>query len=89
CHALHDVVVGPALAGLHARRPEKWLLAWVKNSGKLVASGDEYAVRIFNQYQRQQMPNFALSDQEIRRILAYLKAESRSGGTAISAVASN
>lgn len=76
CHALNDVVVGPALGGVHQRRPEQWLISWVKNSSKLVASGDEYAVKIFNQYQKQQMPSFALSEEEIRQILAYLKAES-------------
>jgi len=48
CHALNDVVVGPALAGLHNRRSELWLIPWIKNSSKVVASGDEYAVKIFN-----------------------------------------
>jgi mono/diheme cytochrome c family protein len=74
CHAVNDVVVGPALSGLDKRRPEKWLLSWVKNSSKVVASGDDYAVKLFNQYGKQQMPSFQLSDQEIRQILAYIKA---------------
>lgn len=75
CHAIHDVVVGPALAGVRQRRPEKWLHAWVKNSSKLVASGDEYAVKIFEQYQRQQMPGFQLSDKEISQIFDYVQLE--------------
>jgi mono/diheme cytochrome c family protein len=78
CHALNEVVVGPALNGLHQRRPVAWLIPWIKNSSKVVASGDEYAVKIFNQYQKQQMPSFALSEQEITSILTYLKAESGS-----------
>ncbi|WP_242581771.1 c-type cytochrome [Hymenobacter telluris] len=89
CHAVNDVVVGPALAGLHKRRPVSWLIPWIKNSSKVVASGDEYAVKLFNQYQKQQMPSFALSDQEIRQILAYLEVESNSGMTKTSAVALN
>ncbi len=72
CHAADEVVVGPALAGISRRRPEKWVVAWVKNSSKLVASGDEYAVKIFNQYQKQQMPSFQLTDEEIRQILLYI-----------------
>ncbi|WP_331144665.1 cytochrome c [Hymenobacter sp.] len=76
CHAVNEVVVGPALGGLHMRRPVAWLIPWIKNSSKVVASGDEYAVKIFNQYQKQQMPSFQLSDQEITSILAYLKTES-------------
>jgi len=73
CHAINEVVVGPALAGIRKRRPEAWIQAWVKNSGKLVARGDEYAVKIFNQYQQQQMPTFQLSDQEISQILDYVE----------------
>lgn len=89
CHAVNDVVVGPALAGLHKRRPVSWLIPWIKNSSKVVASGDEYAVKIFNQYQKQQMPSFALSNQEIRQILAYLEMESNSSMARASAVALN
>lgn len=87
CHAVNDVVVGPALSGLAKRRSEKWLLSWVKNSSKVVASGDEYAVRIFNQYGKQQMPSFQLSDLEIRQILAYVKSEEGWASAAGNAVA--
>ncbi|MBT9392765.1 cytochrome c [Hymenobacter sp. NST-14] len=73
CHAANEVIVGPALAGVRKRRPESWLRAWVRNSSKLVASGDEYAVKIFNQYQKQQMPSFQLSDEEISQILDYVE----------------
>lgn len=74
CHAVNDKVVGPALAGIDKRRPISWLIPWVKNSSKVVASGDEYAVKIFNEYQKQQMPSFALSDKEITSIFAYVKS---------------
>ncbi|SET07153.1 Cytochrome c [Hymenobacter actinosclerus] len=75
CHALHDVVVGPALAGIGQRRPRAWTVSWVKNSSKLVASGDEYAVKIFHQYQKQQMPSFQLSNEEINQIIDYVESE--------------
>ncbi|TLM96998.1 c-type cytochrome [Hymenobacter jeollabukensis] len=74
CHAVNDVVVGPALAGIDKRRPMPWLIKWVKNSSKVVASGDEYAVKLFNQYQKQQMPSFSLTDQEIERIVKYVSS---------------
>lgn len=90
CHAVNDVVVGPALAGIDKRRPLPWIINWVKNSSKMVASGDEYAVKIFNQYQKQQMPSFALSDAEITSIVAYVKsaeggevAKKPDGGTVV------
>jgi len=47
----------------------------MKNSSKVVASSDEYAVKIYNQYQKQQMPSFQLSDEEVRQILAYIQSE--------------
>ncbi|GAB3290762.1 c-type cytochrome [Hymenobacter tenuis] len=75
CHAMQDVVVGPALAGLHKRRSDSWLLPWIRNSSKVVASGDEYAVKIFNQYGKQQMPSFQITDKEIQQILVYIKSE--------------
>ncbi|WP_243636011.1 cytochrome c3 family protein [Hymenobacter edaphi] len=82
CHAVNDVVVGPALSGIDKRRPLPWIIKWVKNSSKMVASGDEYAVKIFNEYQKQQMPSFALSDAEITSIVAYVKSEEGKGGGA-------
>ncbi|WP_227606720.1 c-type cytochrome [Hymenobacter translucens] len=83
CHGINDVVVGPALAGITRRRPVSWLVPWVKNSSKLVASGDAYAVKIFNQYQKQQMPSFQLSDDEIKSILTYVEWESKQGSRAV------
>jgi mono/diheme cytochrome c family protein len=82
CHAVNDVVVGPALKDITKRRPISWIIPWVKNSSKVVASGDEYAVKLFNQYQKQQMPSFQLSDAEITSIVAYIDSESGKGATA-------
>ncbi|QNE40349.1 c-type cytochrome [Hymenobacter sp. NBH84] len=71
CHAVNEKVVGPALAGITKRRPMSWIIPWIKNSSKVVASGDAYAVKLFNEYGKQQMPSFALSDDEIKSIIAY------------------
>lgn len=81
CHALDEVVVGPALRGMTERRSEAWLISWIRNSAKMVQSGDKQAVAIFNEYQKQQMPSFAFSDDEIKSILTYVKT-APAGGTA-------
>ncbi|MDO7875645.1 cytochrome c [Hymenobacter sp. ASUV-10] len=81
CHAVNDKVVGPALAGITRRRPIAWLIPWVKNSSKMVAGGDAYAVKLFEEYQKQQMPSFNLTDEEIMAIIAYVA--SQEGGMAI------
>ena len=48
CHAINEQVVGPALGGISKRRPITWIIPWIKNSTKVVASGDEYAVALYN-----------------------------------------
>jgi mono/diheme cytochrome c family protein len=76
CHTVSDkVVIGPGLKGIEQRRPEDWLIAWVKNSQAMIKSGDEYGTKLFNEYNKVVMPNFNLSDEEIRAIFAYAKAE--------------
>ena len=88
CHAVNDKVVGPALAGISKRRSISWLVPWVHNSSKVIASGDEYAVKLFNDNGKQQMPAFPqLSDTDIKNIVAWVT--SQEGGVSASAVVVN
>ena len=77
CHRVKAKLVGPALAGVDTRVPSlQWYRDWVRNSAKMVASGDEYAVKIFEEFQKSQMTAFTtLKDEQIMAILAYVKAE--------------
>ncbi|MFN9519743.1 MAG: c-type cytochrome [Bacteroidota bacterium] len=50
CHAINDKVVGPALKDVHKRRDEKWLLSWIKNSQKMIKSGDATALALYKEY---------------------------------------
>jgi mono/diheme cytochrome c family protein len=79
CHAVNEKVVGPALGGITKRRSISWLIPWIKNSAKVIASGDEYAVKLYNENGKQQMPSFGLSDKEITSIIAWVG--SQEGGT--------
>jgi mono/diheme cytochrome c family protein len=81
CHAVNEKVVGPALGGITKRRPISWLIPWVKNSAKVIASGDEYAVKLYNENGKQQMPSFGLSDKEITSIVAWVEAQPAAGAT--------
>ncbi|RYY17279.1 MAG: cytochrome c [Cytophagaceae bacterium] len=74
CHAVNEKVVGPALAGIDKRRSLSWIVPWVQNSTKVVASGDEYAVKLYDDNGKQQMPSFGLSKKEIEDIIAWVKA---------------
>ncbi len=75
CHAVKEKLVGPALKGIETRRPEDWLIKWIKNSQTLVKAGDDYAVKIYNDYNKVAMPAFNLKDDEIKAMLAYIKTE--------------
>ncbi len=81
CHKIHSESVGPALAGVYDRAPSiDWLKGWIKNSSKVIASGDAYAVQIYEKYKKSQMTAFTtLSDEQIMQILAYVKAETIKG----------
>jgi|694.fasta_scaffold81181_2 cytochrome c oxidase subunit 2 len=77
CHAINEKVVGPALKDVHKRREEAWLIKWIKNSQALVKSGDPVAVQVYKENNEAMMTSFEnLSDNEIKSLLAYIKAES-------------
>ncbi|MEP2023307.1 MAG: cytochrome c3 family protein [Reichenbachiella sp.] len=76
CHAVNDKVIGPALRDIHKRRNLDWIKAFVKNSQKVIQSGDEYAVNLYNEYNKTEMTAFDFEDAEIASIVGYLKVES-------------
>lgn len=78
CHEVHSKKVGPALQGVYDRAPSiDWIKSFVKNSSAVIASGDDYANRLYNEYNHTQMTAFGglLKDQDIMNILAYIKME--------------
>jgi mono/diheme cytochrome c family protein len=81
CHRVHQKLVGPALADVYNRAPSiEWIKAFIKNSAGVIASGDEYAVKLYNEYNKTQMTAFSgLKDEQIMQILAYVQAETIKG----------
>ena len=81
CHRVHQKLVGPALANVYDRAPSiEWLKAFIRNSAAVIASGDEYANNIYNEYNKTQMTAFTgLKDDQIMSLLAYIKAETEKG----------
>jgi len=77
CHRVKQKLVGPALAGVTDRAPSiDWIKGWVRNSAKVIASGDKYGVALYTEYNKSQMTAFtSFSDDQIMSILAYVKAE--------------
>ncbi|REJ84988.1 MAG: cytochrome C [Bacteroidetes bacterium] len=76
CHAINDKLIGPALKDMHKRHSEDWLIKWIRNSQAMVKAGDPVAVKLFNEYNKVAMPANNFSDDEIKAVIAYVKAES-------------
>ena len=82
CHKMDKKMTGPALRNVEARLAEEegldreWLYAWIKNSAGMIKSGDAYANKIYNEYDKTAMTAFPqLSNADIDNILAYTAAE--------------
>ncbi len=86
CHSTSDSkVIGPGLKDILKRRNEAWLLPWIHNSQSVIKSGDAYAVKLFEQNNKTVMPTFSLKDDEIKAILAYVKAEGEKSPAVVTA----
>jgi len=76
CKACHTIgggkLVGPDLKGITDRRDEAWLVSFIQNSQQLVQSGDEQAVKVFNENNKIPMPSHSLSDDQVKGILLYI-----------------
>src|SRR5215831_2407104 len=74
CSACHTfgkgVKVGPDLKGVTERRERPWLLKFIRSSQRVIASGDPVATQLFQEFRRQQMPDWSdLSEEQVSGIL--------------------
>lgn len=68
-------LVGPGL-GAHTieKYSTEWLNSWIRNSSALIASGDEQAIAVYEEYNKVAMSAFTyLSDEDLINILAYIE----------------
>lgn len=77
CHEVHKVKVGPALKNVWTRwENRETLRAFIKNSQAVIASGDEYANNLYDEYNKTVMTNFSwLEDGQVTALLAYIQSE--------------
>lgn len=75
CHMITDArLVGPGLKGVTDKYEKEWLVKWIRNSQELIASGDERAIKIYEEYNKTAMSSFYFSDDEFSDLFAYLAA---------------
>ncbi len=76
CKACHTIgggkLVGPDLKGISERRNEAWLIKFIQNSQDMVQSGDELAVKVFNENNKIPMPVNKLTDEQVIGVLAFI-----------------
>ncbi len=77
CHKIDVRMTGPALGPTIASEPdEAYLIKWIQNNQALIAAKNPKALTIYNQYNQSQMSVFTnLSDQDVKDILGYVKAQ--------------
>jgi len=77
CHNINaEKKVGPGMKGILERRDRAWLKPWIVNSQAVIASGDPYAVKLYNEYNQTVMTSFAFSDTELDALLDFIAYES-------------
>ena len=81
CHKVHEKLVGPALKNVYDRAPSlDWIVSFVNNSSKVIASGDDYANALYEEYNKTQMTAFpSFTKDQVLSIMAYVKSETDKG----------
>jgi len=76
CVACHTIgggrLIGPDLDGVTERRREDWLIRFIQSSESVIASGDSQAVALREEYPGLIMPDWGLTDDQVREVLAYI-----------------
>ncbi|WP_299455663.1 cytochrome c [uncultured Microscilla sp.] len=73
CHQTSEErTVGPGLKGIFERRSVDWVTRWTRNSQKVIASGDPYAVKLFNEYNKTVMQSFNYDNSDMQALLFYI-----------------
>jgi cytochrome c2 len=77
CHkTTSEQLIGPGLANIHEKRSKEWFNKFVTSSQALIKSGDEDAVKIFDEFNKIVMPDQVFSDAELDALYEYIKSVS-------------
>ena len=83
CHTIGGgKLIGPDLSGIREKRTDEWLLEFIRSSQKMIDKGDPDAVALFEEYNKVQMPDPMISDQEIMALLDHIEMQSGQGTVA-------
>jgi mono/diheme cytochrome c family protein len=89
CFACHTIgggrLIGPDLAGVHEKRSQEWLEKFIKSSQSMINAGDAEAVALFEEYNSLLMPDAVATEEEVRQVLSYIRAQSAGAAAGVEA----
>jgi len=75
CHSLgKEDGLGPGLAGVTAKREHAWLKRWLIEPNKMLTEKDPIAIDLYNRFNKVQMPNLRLTDDDAEGLILYLQS---------------
>jgi len=73
CHTIGSGdIKGPDLIGVNDRRPQEWLIRFIRSSNSMIEEGDPVATELFSKYNQNEMQDWKYSDSEIIELLNYI-----------------
>ncbi|MCM2348811.1 MAG: cytochrome c [Bacteriovoracaceae bacterium] len=82
CHSIGGGdEVGPDLKGVGEKRSEKWLIEFIRDSEKVISSGDPVANELFAKFKYKKMPAQELTDAQIKSLLEFIKTGKGGGAS--------
>ena len=80
CSACHTLgggrLVGPDLIAVGERRSAEWIGQFIQSSTSLIQSGDAEAIAVFEEFSGMPMPDFPLTDVQIKQIISFMETKS-------------
>ncbi|HEX7671983.1 MAG TPA: SCO family protein, partial [Polyangiaceae bacterium] len=82
CHTIgHGDGLGPDLIGVAEVRDKSWLARYIAAPDEVLASGDRFAMSLFERYKKVRMPNLRLGEADVDALIRFLEARSASSHT--------
>lgn len=91
CAACHSIgkgkLIGPDLKDVTQRHEREWLVRFIRNSQEVIESGDPYAVKLFEEFNKIPMPPVDYTDEQINMLIDYIANYDPDKATATAAAA--
>jgi cytochrome c551/c552 len=79
CHSIGEGdMKGPDLLGVEQKYSQDWLVNFILSAKTLINSGDQKAVKIWEEYEKKNMPDTKLSESEIITLIDYIRSFNKS-----------